>query len=154
MLQSTKGSIYQVLKTERRIIRNEVQKTLEKARETKILGHLVSGNGVYPDPDKVKAVSNFPVPKNVRDIRSFLGLCSYFRRFIKSFCYLVEPLQLLLKGDANFHSGPEEIESFESLKRALNSEPVLEMYHENAPTEIHTDASECGIGEVLVQIQI
>ncbi|GFQ66306.1 retrovirus-related Pol polyprotein from transposon 297 [Trichonephila clavata] len=60
---------YQGSPTERRIIRNEVQKILEKAREFKVLGHLVSGNGVRPDPDKVKAVSSFPIPKNVHDIR-------------------------------------------------------------------------------------
>lgn len=129
------------------------KKCLFAAREIKILGHLVSSSGVRPDPDKVKAVSNFPTPQNVHDIRSFLGLCSYFRRFIKGFCYLAEPLQLQLKGDAQFHWGTEEIEAFENLKEALTSEPVLGMYDENAPTEIHTDASGYGIGAVLVQFQ-
>ncbi|GFU11781.1 retrovirus-related Pol polyprotein from transposon 297 [Trichonephila clavipes] len=73
------------------------KKCLFAAQEVKILGHLVSSNGVRPDPDKIKAVRNFPTPKNIHDIRSFLGLCSYFRRFIKGFCYLAEPLQSLLK---------------------------------------------------------
>ncbi|KAG8181195.1 hypothetical protein JTE90_013165 [Oedothorax gibbosus] len=74
-----------------------VEKRYSVTREVKILGHLVSSCGVRPDPDKVKAVSNFPTPQNVHDIRSFLGLCSYFRRFIKGFCYLAEPLQMQLK---------------------------------------------------------
>ncbi|GFQ75453.1 transposon Ty3-I Gag-Pol polyprotein [Trichonephila clavata] len=88
-----KQRAYRVSPMERRIIRNEVQKILEKAPENKVLGHLVSGNGVRPDPDKVKAVSSFLFTKNACDIRSFFGLCSYFRRFIKDFCYLAEPLQ-------------------------------------------------------------
>ncbi|GFT26452.1 retrovirus-related Pol polyprotein from transposon 17.6 [Trichonephila clavipes] len=121
--------------------------------KVKILGHLVSSNGVRPDPDKIKAVRNFPTPKNIHDIRSFLGLCSYFRRFIKGFCYLAEPLQSLLKSGVEFHWGPEEVEAFNSLKKALTSDPVLGMYDERASTEIHTDASGYGIGAVLVQIQ-
>ncbi|GFS90620.1 retrovirus-related Pol polyprotein from transposon 17.6 [Trichonephila clavipes] len=129
------------------------KKCLFAAQEVKILGHLVSSNGVRPDPDKVKAVRNFPSPKNIHDIRSFLGLCSYFRRFVKGFCYLAEPLQSLLKSGVEFHWGPEEVEAFNSLKKALTSDPVLGMYDESASTEIHTDASGYGIGAVLVQIQ-
>ncbi|GFW49519.1 retrovirus-related Pol polyprotein from transposon 297 [Trichonephila clavipes] len=106
------------------------KKCLFAAQEVKILGHLVSSNGVRPDPDKIKAVRNFPTPKNIHDIRSFLGLCSYFRRFIKGFCYLAEPLQSLLKSGVEFHWGPEEVEAFNSLKKALTSDPVLGMYDE------------------------
>ncbi|GFX73319.1 retrovirus-related Pol polyprotein from transposon 17.6 [Trichonephila clavipes] len=129
------------------------KKCLFAAQEVKILDHLVSSNGVRPDPDKIKAVRNFPTPKNIHDIRSFLGLCSYFRRFIKGFCYLAEPLQLLLKSGVEFHWGPKEVEAFHSLKKALTSDPVLGIYDERASTEIHTDASGYGIGAVLVQIQ-
>ncbi|GFX82853.1 retrovirus-related Pol polyprotein from transposon 412 [Trichonephila clavipes] len=77
-------------------------------------------------------------------------LCS---RFIKGFCHLAEPLQSLLKSGVEFHWGPEEVEAFNSLKKALTSDPVLGMYEERASTEIHTDASGYGIGAVLVQIQ-
>ncbi|GFW29319.1 retrovirus-related Pol polyprotein from transposon 17.6 [Trichonephila clavipes] len=75
------------------------------------------------------------------------------KRFIKGFCYLAEPLQSLLKSGVEFHWGPEEVEAFHSLKKALTSDPVLGMYDERASTEIHTDASGYGIGTVLVQIQ-
>ncbi|GFU21299.1 retrovirus-related Pol polyprotein from transposon 17.6 [Trichonephila clavipes] len=75
------------------------------------------------------------------------------KRFIKGFCYLAEPLQSLLKSGVEFHWGPEEVEAFHSLKKALTSDPVLGMYDERASTEIHTDASGYGIGAVLVQIQ-
>ncbi|GFS70624.1 hypothetical protein TNCV_520341 [Trichonephila clavipes] len=75
------------------------------------------------------------------------------KRFIKGFCYLAEPLQSLLKSGVEFHWGPEEVEAFNGLKKALTSDPVLGMYDERAFTEIHTDASGYGIGAVLVQIQ-
>ncbi|GFU73002.1 retrovirus-related Pol polyprotein from transposon 17.6 [Trichonephila clavipes] len=101
------------------------KKCLFAAQEVKILGHLVSSNGVRPDPDKIK----------------------------KPFLYLAEPLQSLLKSGVEFHWGPEEVEAFNSLKKALTSDPVLGMYDERASTEIHTDASGYGIGAVLVQIQ-
>ncbi|GFU26730.1 retrovirus-related Pol polyprotein from transposon 17.6 [Trichonephila clavipes] len=105
------------------------KKCLFAAQEVKILGHLVSSNGVRPDPDKIKA------------------------KIYKGFCYLAEPLQSLLKSGVEFHWGPEEVEAFNSLKKALTSDPVLGMYDERASTEIHTDASGYGIGAVLVQIQ-
>ncbi|GFU98241.1 hypothetical protein TNCV_672551 [Trichonephila clavipes] len=118
------------------------KKCLFAVQEVKILGHLVSSKGVRPDSDKVKAVRNFPTPKNIHDIRSFLGICSYFRRFIKGFYYLAEPLKSLLKSGVEFHWGPEEVESFNSLKKALTSDPVLGMNDESAFTEIRTDVSE------------
>ncbi|GFT39126.1 retrovirus-related Pol polyprotein from transposon 17.6 [Trichonephila clavipes] len=126
------------------------KKCLFAAQEVKILGHLVSSNGVRPDPDKIKAVRNFPLQRIYMTYEVFLGLCSYFRRFIKGFCYLAEPLQSLLKSGVEFHWGPEEVEAFNSLKKALTIQywgcTTKEL------TEIHTDASGYGIG-CLVQIQ-
>ncbi|GFT51858.1 transposon Ty3-I Gag-Pol polyprotein [Trichonephila clavipes] len=101
------------------------KKCLFAAQEVKILGHLVSSNGVRPDPDKIK----------------------------KPFLLSRRTLQSLLKSGVEFHWGPEEVEAFNSLKKALTSDPVLGMYDERASTEIHTDASGYGIGAVLVQIQ-
>ncbi|GBN27531.1 Transposon Ty3-I Gag-Pol polyprotein [Araneus ventricosus] len=118
-----------------------------------ILGHVVSEDGIKPDPEKVRAVKNFPVPKNVHDVRSFLGLCSYYRRFIKNFCYRAQPLQELLKGDSKFAWGLDQTKSFENLKTALISDPILGLFDDEAPTEMHTDASGYGLGAVLVQIQ-
>ncbi|GBN84188.1 hypothetical protein AVEN_229212-1 [Araneus ventricosus] len=102
-----------------------------------------------PDLDEVKAVSNFPTPKNVHDIRSFLVFCSYFQRLIKGFCYLAEPSQLL-NGDEKFRWGPKEVETFNNLKKALTSDPELGIYNEKFPTEIHTDASGYGIGAIPI----
>ncbi|GFQ91477.1 uncharacterized mitochondrial protein AtMg00860 [Trichonephila clavata] len=119
------------------------------ATEIKVLGHLVSGKGVKPDPDKFEAVNSFPTPKKIHDVRSFLGLCSHYRRFIKNFCFLAKPLQQLLKGDSKFHWEKAQEDSFRDLKSALTSPPVLALYDENAPTELHTDASGYGIGAVF-----
>ncbi|GFW03288.1 retrovirus-related Pol polyprotein from transposon 17.6 [Trichonephila clavipes] len=88
-----------------------------------------------------------------QEVKILGHLVSSNARFIKGFCYLAEPLQSLLKSGVEFHWGPEEVEAFHSLKKALTSDPVLGMYDERASTEIHTDASGYGIGAVLVQIQ-
>ncbi|GFU20887.1 retrovirus-related Pol polyprotein from transposon 297 [Trichonephila clavipes] len=103
------------------------KKCLFAAQEVKILGHLVSSNGVRRSRQN-KSRKKFSTPKNIHDIRSFLGLCSYFRRFIKGFCYLAEPLQSLLKSGVEFHWGPEEVEAFNSLRKHLLRIPVLGMY--------------------------
>ena len=134
-------------------LRLNPKKCLFVAKEIKILGHLVNGDGVRPDPDKVRAVTEFPTPQHIRDVRSFLGLCSYYRRFIKGFCNKARPLQELLQGDAKFYWDETKERAFRALKEALTSAPVLALYDENAETELHTDASGYGIGAVLVQVQ-
>lgn len=120
-------------------------------QQIKILGHLVDKDGIHPDPDKISAVQQFPRPENQKSLRSFLGLCSYFRRFIKGFAHIADPLQRLLKKDTAFVWSSEQEDSFLSLKALLSSPPVLGHFVEGAPTEVHTDASGHGIGTVLVQ---
>ncbi|GFU58500.1 retrovirus-related Pol polyprotein from transposon 297 [Trichonephila clavipes] len=122
------------------------------SRQINIFWNLVSEEGIMPNPGKVRAVQNFPAPKNICDIRSFLGLCSYYRQFIKNFCLKARPLQELLKSDSNFTWGSNQKESFERLKTALMSKPVLGLFDEKAPTELHADASSYGLAAVLVQI--
>ncbi|GBN17393.1 Retrovirus-related Pol polyprotein from transposon 17.6 [Araneus ventricosus] len=129
------------------------KKCLFGAKEIKILGHLVSDEGIKPDADKIKAVQDFPTPKNIQDVKSFLGLCSYYRRFIKDFCHRARPLQVLLKNNSKFMWTELQEEPFGDLKSALISEPILSLFDETAPTELHTDASGYGIGAMLVQQQ-
>ncbi|UYV79189.1 hypothetical protein LAZ67_17001439, partial [Cordylochernes scorpioides] len=122
------------------------------SRRMKVLGHLIDGDGIYPNPDKVEAVSNFPRPKNVSEVRNLLGLCSYYRRFIKSFVDISGPLNELLKKGKQFSWNDRQEDSFNNLKSALTSEPVLGHFDEAAPIYVHTDASGFVIGSVLVQL--
>ncbi|UYV79843.1 hypothetical protein LAZ67_18000901 [Cordylochernes scorpioides] len=123
------------------------------SRQITILGHVVNEFGTQPDPEKVKAIVHFPKPRNISETRSFLGLSSYYRRFIKSYANKSRPLNSLLKKDEKFIWGEEQDESFRILKQELGSSPVLGHFIEGAETYVHTDASGYGLGAVLVQIQ-
>ncbi|UYV82200.1 K02A2.6-like [Cordylochernes scorpioides] len=118
----------------------------------KVLGHLVSEEGIRPDPGKKEAIINFPTPKNTTDVRSFIGLCSYYRRFVRNFANKAKPLHELLKNNTRFVWSKEQDESFQILKAALTTDPLLGHYKEEAETHLHTDASGHGIGAILIQI--
>lgn len=120
-------------------------------RQTLILGHLVSKDGIRPDPNKTAAVEAFKAPRSTRELRSFLGLCSYFRRFIPAFADVAFPLTSLLRQRAHFEWTHHCETSFNQLKFLLTSQPILRHFDPCAPTELHTDASSIGIGAVLVQ---
>lgn len=121
------------------------------SKNIKVLGHLVSKDGIRPDPDKVAAVISFPRPENQKHLRSFLGLASYFRRFIKHFSAIASPLHKLVSSGTAFTWTADCELAFQTLKRALTSDPVLCHFDENAPTFLHTDASGHGVGAVLLQ---
>jgi hypothetical protein len=121
------------------------------ANELIVLGHEVSGEGVCPDPSKTSAVNDFPTPKSVKDVRSFLGLCSYYRRFIENFAKIAGPLNKLLKSQVAFKWSQDEQAAFDTLKTKLTSAPVLAHFNENLPVEIHSDASGYALGVVLIQ---
>ncbi|UYV70945.1 hypothetical protein LAZ67_8001196, partial [Cordylochernes scorpioides] len=119
------------------------------AKTITVLGHEVSGDGIRPDPEKIRAVRDFPTPKSLKEVRSFLGLSSYYRRFIPNYSQLAQPLNELLKKDSIFCWSLEEQREFDALKSAIISEPVLGHFDYSSPTEIHTDTSSYGIGAVL-----
>ncbi|UYV61070.1 K02A2.6-like, partial [Cordylochernes scorpioides] len=123
------------------------------AKTITVLGHEVSENGIRPDQEKIRAVRDFATPRSLKEVRSFLGLSSYYRRFIPNYAHVAQPLNDLLKKDSAFNWNQEEQNAFEALKSALISEPALGHFDYSSPTEIHTDASNYGIGAVLVQIQ-
>ncbi|UYV66458.1 hypothetical protein LAZ67_4001743 [Cordylochernes scorpioides] len=118
----------------------------------KVLGHLVSEEDIRPDPGKIEAIINFPTPKNTTDVRGFIGLCSYYRRFVRNFANKAKPLHELLKNNTRFVWSKEQDESFQILKAALTTDPLLGHYKEEAETHLHTDASGHGIGAILIQI--
>ena len=84
--------------------------------EVAYLGHIIDKEGVRPDPKKIVAVKNFPIPKNPKTIKQFLGLAAYYRRFIDGFSKIPTPLNQLLKKDMKFIWSEKQQEAFELLK--------------------------------------
>lgn len=121
--------------------------------ELKFLGHVVNGAGVLPDPAKTSAIANFPRPKDKKGVRRFLGLCAYYRRFVANFARIAEPLTRLTKDSTPFSWENAQEKAFCELQQRLLNPPVLAHFDENAETEMHTDASDVGLGAVLVQKQ-
>ena len=123
-------------------------------REVAYLGHVISEKGVKPCPEKVTAVREFPTPKNAKNVREFLGLAGYYRRFINKFSQISKPLASLLRKDVKFNWGPDQQRAFETLRSALCSEPVLQYPKFNQPFNITTDASGYAIGAILSQGEV
>ncbi len=119
--------------------------------ETKFLGFLVSRDGVKPNPEAVSAVSDFPRPKNIRGVRSLLGLCNYYRRFIRGFASIAGPINELLCKTVRWKWGPNQEDAFTRLKAALTSAPVLAFPNLSKDYTLYTDASNYGLGAVLEQ---
>jgi len=117
------------------------------------LGFEISKNGIEPERRKIMAVENYSVPNNVRAVRRFVGLASYFRRFVKGFAVIARPLTDLLCKNTRFQWTDERDRAFKMLKKALTSRPILSMYEPNAYTEVHADASQHGVAAVLLQRQ-
>lgn len=121
--------------------------------EVEFLGHVVGRRGLSMVEEKVKAISEWPAPQNVSEVRSFLGTAGYYRQFIKSFSELAAPLTTLTKDDVKFEWGQKQIEAFAQLKDAVKKGPVLALPDPNLPFVVHTDASGFAIGAVLSQKQ-
>lgn len=137
----------------------------------KYLGHIISEHGIQPDPEKVSAIKNWPIPRSVKELRSFLGFAGYYRRFVKDYSRLARPLNELLKGEFSTRArtpryrklsrsqalggqwGQECQSAFEAIIDRLTTAPVLGFADWKLPYILHTDASTSGLGAALYQVQ-
>ncbi|XP_048635110.1 uncharacterized protein LOC106428537 [Brassica napus] len=120
-------------------------------RKIGFLGHVVSEAGVAVDQEKIIAISEWPTPKSATEIRSFLGLAGYYRKYVKSFAGIAKPMTRLTGKDPDFDWTDECSRSFTELKRQLAHAPVLVLPRPGIPYEVYTDASGTRLGCVLMQ---
>lgn len=122
-------------------------------QKVEFLGHTITTEGLKPNPAHTAAVTDFPTPQNIKGIRQFLRLASYYRRFIQNFAKIAHPLHALTRKEAPFHWTKECQEAFTLLKHKLSSAPVLAYPDFCKDFVLETDASIKGLGAVLSQKQ-
>ncbi|XP_043478302.1 uncharacterized protein LOC122508807, partial [Leptopilina heterotoma] len=137
------------------LVDNKLELRLDKCTflqtEIEYLGYKVTAEGLKPTDHGISAVVNFPIPRNIRDVQCFLGLCAYFRKFVEGFSIIAAPFYELLKKGIEFKFNDRALNCFEKLKTELTETPVLSIYDPRDETELHCDASKLGYGAVLLQ---
>lgn len=123
-------------------------------KEVAYLGHIISDEGVKPNPEKIRAVSGFPVPKCPKEVKSFLGLASYYRRFISNFSKSIKPLASFLKKDTPFVWTNSQQLAFEQMKEKLITAPILAYPDFSKPFFLTCDASNFALSAILSQGEI
>ncbi|KAD4981942.1 hypothetical protein E3N88_18613 [Mikania micrantha] len=120
-------------------------------QEVHFLGHVVNANRIHVDPSKIEAIKNWEAPKTPSEIRQFLGLAGYYRRFIENFSRIAQPLTLLTQKDKKFDWGQKHEEAFQTLKLKLCNAPILALPEGIENFVVYCDASHQGLGCVLMQ---
>ena len=135
---------------------NQLKLNLKKCEFGKekvyFLGHIVSSNGISVDERKIEVIRSWALPKNVSELRSFLGLANYYRKFVNNYSETAACLMELLKKEKKFVMGEQEAVAFESIKVKLCSAPVLMVFDSDLEVVVETDASDFGMGAVLQQV--
>lgn len=120
-------------------------------QQVKFLGHFISPNGIIMDPDKVKALQEFPEPRNKKDLQSFFGFCNFYRKFSQNHSFLLHPLSHLIRKDTPWTFTPQNRIDFKKIKLAFCHQLSLTHPDFNKPFNIQTDASFVGLGAELFQ---
>ncbi|GKA27699.1 reverse transcriptase domain-containing protein [Tanacetum coccineum] len=120
-------------------------------QEVQFLGHVINGNGIHVDPSKIEAVKNWEAPRTPSEVRSFLGLAGYYRRFIENFSKIAKSLTILTQKSKTFDWGEEQERAFQTLKDKLCNAPVLALPDGPKDFVVYCDASGLGLGCVLMQ---
>ena len=116
------------------------------------LGHVLTSDGITAQDSKLSAIKEWPPLSDLKSVRAFVSLCSYYRKFVKGFAEIAQPLTDLMKKDSFKTPIPEEaVKAYDKLKEALISAPVLKYFDVNRPTELYVDACDNSIGAVLMQ---
>ena len=119
-------------------------------KEIQYLGHVISSEGIVVDPEKIKAFMEWSVPKDVVDIRSFMGITGYYRRFIEGFSKIAYPITSLQKKGTKFNWLQKCQDSFNKLKELLTSSSILKVADSNKDFTVCVDASKAVLGGVLI----
>jgi ribosomal protein S27AE len=130
-----------------------LSKCLIRLPEVEFFGHNLSGRGIAPTQDRVKAVAEARKPNSVAEVRSFMGLVNFSGRFIQNLATLAEPLRKLTRQGETFRWGREQDVAFSKLEQALSKAEVLAYFKQDAETEVVVDASPVGLGAMLIQNQ-
>ena len=120
-------------------------------------GHIVGDSGISPDPEKIKAIKDFPAPTNVSEVRSFMGMVNQLGSFMPDLAQLTEPIQSLVKKNMHFYWGEPQERAFNHVKHLLTDKLIckpFDLTSDNLRTVLYTDASTLGLGYVLIQEEI
>ena len=145
------GQVFERIRAAKLELRPDKCRILQ--REIVFLGHVVSGEGIRMDPRKIEVVRDWPRPKNLREVRSFLGLCAYYRKFVQAFSAIANPLHALTRRYARFDWSDTCQKAFETLKEKMLTAPVMSLPRDEGEYTLDTDASGWAIGAVLSQQQ-
>jgi hypothetical protein len=129
----------------------KIEKCVFFGTQIDYLGREISAEGVRPGKRKVEAVLQMQPPETVKQVHQFLGLMGYFRRFLKNYAKIVEPISKLTRRDVNWCWEDEQHSAFNTVKTMLTTRPVLAVFEPTRKTELHTDASATAIGAILLQ---